>query len=310
MKANSSGYASGKIILSGEHAVVYGARAIVASIPEAVKATITKRTPKTHLLIPSWDIDLEFDLTQSQESLYGQTLSLIVNQLNVQETPFEIHVEASIPYAMGLGGSAAVSVAIIKAINSAFDIGLDQEAINQLAFECEKITHGTPSGVDNYVATYGTLVCYRKLGGVSQTISHINKDFPLSMLIAFTGKRGYTAQTVQRVAQARERNLSYYDQVFNKIDRISGKIQNALSFKKIDEIGALMNENQKLLRDIKVSCTEIDDIVETSLEAGALGAKLTGGGDGGAVIVLCPHTQNNVKSNLVSKGYEIKEIVL
>lgn len=310
MKTGQEVYASGKIILSGEHAVVYGARAIVTSIPNAVKASITQETDQMQLSIPEWGIELYFDPETPQETLYGQTMSLIVKALDVDKTPFQIVVEPNIPFAMGLGGSAAVAVAVIRAIDKAFERGMMEEDINKLAYECEKITHGTPSGVDNYVATYGDMICFRKdvIGG--KTIVPVNKPMSLPMLVVLTGKRGYTARTVERIAMARERNTDLYDQIFNKIDRISGKIQLAIEGQDIESLGRLMNENQTLLRQMRVSCSEIDDVVETALSSGALGAKLTGGGDGGAVIVLCPDNQNSVRSTLLEKGYDVKEMML
>ncbi|MFV2089717.1 MAG: hydroxymethylglutaryl-CoA reductase, degradative, partial [Pseudomonadales bacterium] len=153
--------ACGKIILLGEHAVVYGRQAIALPIPLAVEALVRKGGNGIDLVIPRWGLE------QKVKSAAGQGLSgilfHILEQLSLDTESMTIEVIPHVPRAMGLGGSSALAVAIIRAVDHAFELNLSSEKINRLAYECEKAAHGTPSGIDNTIATYGTPLLYQRI---------------------------------------------------------------------------------------------------------------------------------------------------
>ncbi len=187
MKTGLDMYASGKVILSGEHAVVYGARAVAIAIPKAVKASVVASDDhKTiRLRVKAWGVDISLG---KDTGAFVDVLSLIVERLGVGDYVFTIEVEPFISYAMGLGGSAAVVVATIRAINCAFDLGKSDSEINDLAYECEKISHGVASGIDNSVATYGGALSFCRDGdGVH--IQKLEKNHDLTLLVVSTGKK-------------------------------------------------------------------------------------------------------------------------
>jgi len=152
--------ACGKIILLGEHAVVYGRPAIALPIPLAVEALVRKGGNGIDLIIPRWGLEQKVKAGSGQ-GLSG-ILHYILEQLELDRENMTIEVIPHVPRAMGLGGSSALAVAIIRAVDAAFDLSLTNEKINRLAYECEKAAHGTPSGIDNTIATYGAPLLYQR----------------------------------------------------------------------------------------------------------------------------------------------------
>ena len=135
LHAEPQGSAAGKVILLGEHAAVYGKHAVVLPIPTAVTARI-----------------IESDSGESK--FISDLLQVVRNELGIEGDTFGVDLRSTLPPGMGLGASAAIAVAIIRAVSSARELGLDAAAVNRVAFECEKISHGNPSGVDNAIATF------------------------------------------------------------------------------------------------------------------------------------------------------------
>ena len=152
--------ACGKIILLGEHAVVYGRPAIALPLPLAVEALVRKGGNGIDLVIPRWGLE------QKVKAGGGQGLSGILHhileELELADENMTIEVIPHVPRAMGLGGSSALAVAIIRSLDQTYDLKLSSDRINRLAYECEKAAHGTPSGIDNTIATYGTPLLYQR----------------------------------------------------------------------------------------------------------------------------------------------------
>jgi mevalonate kinase len=174
-----------------------------------------------------------------------------------------------------LGGSAALSVASIRALSSYAKITLTDEKLNDMAYECEKIFHGTPSGIDNSAVSFEKPMYFQ-----DKRVEFLNLKNKLVFYIIYTGKKADTKSVVESV----RKNLDH--QLIKKIGKISQEGRPYVISGDIRNIGRLMNENQKLLVELGVSSREIDDIVAKATGAGALGAKLTGKGKGGCVIAL------------------------
>lgn len=299
-----SASAPGKIILFGEHAVVYGRPAIAVPVHEVQsKATISALKESNgglifveapNIQLSSWMVDLEED--QPLRKAIQQTLEA----LDIEDfSAFQLRVNSTIPMASGMGSSAAISVAIIRAIALYFGQTLPRELISRIAFEVEKLHHGTPSGIDNTVVAYERPVFFRR--GEDPQI--ITPGEPMIFLIADTGA---PAQTVQVVNEVRERwisNESYYEAIFDQISELTILAKRAIASGQIPVIGPLMNQNQVLLEALGVSSPEIRKLVKSAQEAGALGVKLSGAGGGGNVISLIePSFETAVSNALVEAG--------
>ncbi len=143
----------------------------------------------------------------------------MLEELGLTERSMRIEVYSEIPRAMGLGGSAAVAVAIIRALDRHFELGLNDDEVNALAFRCEQVAHGTPSGIDNTVATFGRPLLYR--AGDPPQIEAIELPGQIRFVIGMTGVESLTAKMVARVRSGRDRNRDVYDTMFKGIDALT-----------------------------------------------------------------------------------------
>ena len=295
--------ACGKVVLMGEHAVVYGRHALASPIPLAVEARVKDASRGVQLLIPRWNIEQRVpSLDEHPQGTIG-ILALVLRQLQLESRPMIIEVFPAVPKAMGLGGSAALAVAVIRAFDLHFGLGLDNERVNELAYECETAAHGTPSGIDNTVATYGQTLLFKSVRGVPH-YSQITPSQPIPLVVGISGRESLTAAMVSRVAAAREKNTKTFERIFDEIEALTMSAVSAVTSGDLETLGASMNLCHGLLNGLQVSSPEIERMIHESREAGALGAKVTGGGGGGSMIALAPDCQQRVKGALEHLGYE------
>jgi hydroxymethylglutaryl-CoA reductase len=212
-----------------------------------------------------------------------------------------IEVFPHIPRAVGLGGSAALAVAIIRALATYYDLDINDEEICSLAFESESIAHGSPSGIDNTLATYGKFTLFRK--GNPPLMKELKTPKAIPIVIGLTGVESLTAKMVAGVRKAREGNRALCDNIFGEIDSLVMKSMKAIKSYDLDKLGEYMNLNQGLLNALQVSSPELEEIVAIARKNGALGAKLTGAGGGGAAIALCPDNAEKVSVAIRKAGY-------
>jgi hydroxymethylglutaryl-CoA reductase len=295
-------YGNGKVILLGEHAVVYGSHAVAAPIPLAIEAKVEDAQDGVYLIIPRWGVEdrLEKGVTHKY-SIYN-SLDMILERLGLRDRDMKIMIFPHIPRAMGLGGSAALAVAIIRALSEHFKLGLTDAEVNKLAYESEKIVHGTPSGIDNTVATFGKFILYRK--GDPPLLKEISISQPLPIVIGLSGVEGLTLKMVSMVRESWKKNPQLYEKIFKQIDELALEAVEAIQAYDLEKLGYLMNINQGLLNALQVSCWELEEMAEIARKHGALGAKLTGGGGGGAIIALCPDQPEQVIDALKKAGYQ------
>ncbi len=300
------GIGHGKVILLGEHAVVYGSHALTAPIPLAIRCKVKDASEGVALIIPRWGIEQRLHLRSDSSDSFHNSIKLIIQKLGLEERPIQIEIYSNVPKAMGLGGSAATAVATIRAMDQHFKLNLKDDEINALAFECEKVAHGTPSGVDNTVATYGQFLLYRP--GPPAEMREIKVRKPIPIVIGMTHVESLTAKTVRRVHQAWRKNKALYDEIFNGIDRLVLEAVKAVENYNLERLGDLMNVCQGLLGALQVSSPELETLIEIARENGALGAKLTGGGGGGSIIAVCPETSQRVIKAMQDAGYQAMEV--
>jgi hydroxymethylglutaryl-CoA reductase len=292
--------ACGKIILLGEHAVVYGRPAIALPIPLAVEAAVRKEGQGVNILIPRWG--LEQPVHANTQGL-GGILASILSQLGLQDEDMTIEVFPHVPRAMGLGGSSALAVAILRALDHSYQLGLSNERINALAYECEKAAHGTPSGVDNTVATYGTALRFTRTDQ-GPSFETLKLGQPLELVVGITGKESLTADTVARVRKAWQQHPQRYEGIFDQIAQLTDAATTAITSGQINELGELMNLCHGYLNALQLSTPELEELVHIARANGAVGAKLTGGGGGGSMVALCPDSQHAVQRAMQAAGYE------
>jgi len=298
------GKAPGKIILFGEHAVVYGEPAIAIPISR-VKAT-ARVFPNfdTHpgkIRIQAPDVGLDENLYDlDPENPLAAPVYLTLKTLGMVSIPsFTIQVSSTIPISAGMGSGAAIAVAMVRAVSSFLGNPLPDAVVAELSYEVEKIHHGTPSGIDNNVVTYGKPVYYVR----GNPIEFLEIKQPTYWLIADTGEKTPTFDTVSDVRKRQAADPQTYHEIFTKIGETTCKARDALIDGDLGFLGLLLIENQELLQRLDVSSPKIENLVHAAIDAGAAGAKLSGGGRGGNVIALVsPLKIDAVTSALVESG--------
>jgi len=298
------GKAPGKIILFGEHAVVYGQPAIAMPV---TKVNATARVIP-NLEAKSGQVQIQAPDIQLDKSLYdleddhplGKAVRLTIKAVSPRQIPaFTLHVTSTIPISAGMGSGAAVSVAIIRALSAFFGKPLSTSETSDLAFEIEKIHHGTPSGIDNTVIAHGKPVFYQR----GNPIKFIQIKHATHWLIADSGEKTSTLETVSDVRRLCEEKPDAYCPIIKKIGQLSSKARQVLQAGEASSLGKLMNENHTLLRTLQVSSPKLDQLTNAARDAGAYGAKLSGGGRGGSVIVLAnPDKLNTIEEALLDAG--------
>ncbi len=280
--------APGKIILFGEHAVVYGRPALAVPVTE-VQATATIRPGAgPGIWIEAPDIGLHSELSRLPAdhplaaAVHG-VFAALSPSLHVGRTEgVIIHIASTIPVASGLGSGAAVSVAVIRALSAHLRRPLPDERVSALAYEVEKLHHGTPSGIDNTVITYAKPVYFMK----GQPVETFQVGAPFTLLIGDTGIPAPTKESVAAVRKLWEADKSRWEKIFDEIGEIARNAREKIVNGEWKKLGSLMNANHALLRQLTVSSPELDRLVEAGLRSGALGAKMSGGGRGGNMIAL------------------------
>jgi mevalonate kinase len=299
-----SAYAPGKIILFGEHAVVYGRPAIAVPVLQVrAKAIVTfnpRSTPGVvKILAP--DIGLDTTLSELPENHpLAAVLWKAASAMKLSHIPAcTIQISSNIPIAGGMGSGAAVSVAILRAFSASLGYLLTDEQVLQLAYEVEVIHHGIPSGIDNSVITYARPVYFVK----GKPIETLQVKHPFSLVIGDTGIQSSTSSAVGDVRQAWEKASDYYEGLFDKAGEIAAAARKSIESGTIESLGPMMDKNHDLLCKMGVSSPELDMLVEVARSAGALGAKLSGAGRGGNMIALVtPETSGAVSKALEQAG--------
>jgi mevalonate kinase len=304
------GIGFGKAILFNEHFVVYGIPSIVSAIGNYTTARVEPYDKPGFILAdkrPATPKYKEDKLAQQKESF-----ELMFRKMGVDlsKKGVSITLEGNLYAASGIGASAASCVAVARALAEYFDRDLSDDEINDIAYEGEKGYHGNPSGVDNTASTYGGLIWFQK--GDKNVIDRISMQNPVEIVIGNTGRVTDTKAAVDGVKQRREKNPKKYQEVFDRAENIAYLAKRAINDGSLQDVGKLMNENHKLLQQIEVSSRELDFLVSVAREAGALGAKLTGGGLGGNMLALTPgkELQNKVAEAIEKEGFQTVKTVI
>jgi len=289
-----SASAPAKVILFGEHFVVYGVPAIVAAIDIRAEAHVMRRQDElVYVRAPDLGTSGAFRpdgtfLPEPGQEEAGEALRPIfvaVNEVRKalgERLGLEVEVRSRIPIAAGLGSSAAVAVAASGAASWLLARRLDEELIFRAALEAEKLVHITPSGVDPAISTYGGLITYTKGVGIER----LRARAPLELVVGDTGRKRSTGALVSAVRALKERRPALFSKLLEAARELVAEAVGALRGGDLEALGELMDVNHGLLCSIGVSNEALDRLVHAARKAGALGAKLTGAGGGGCMIAL------------------------
>ena len=276
--------APGKVILVGEHAVVYGQPAIAVPVTEVqATARVEAAPPGAGLTIVAADLGTRTPLTHAAEDdPLARAARLTLDRLSVPPPDAVLTVHSTIPIASGLGSGAATAAAAVRALAIAIGHPLDDASVNAIVYEVEKIHHGTPSGIDNTVVTMARPIYFVR----GRPIELITVGAALTILIGDTGVASPTKESVAYVRRQREKHPARYDALCDQVGDLVAKARRSIEAGDPDTLGELMDENHQLLIEMEVSSPELNRLVTAARASGALGAKLSGGGWGGNMIAL------------------------
>lgn len=312
--------ASGKIILFGEHAVVYGRPAIAVPVTQ-VQAQVSIEDNATGFTIRALDqnhVARYTDLNPADP--LGTIIRLTLSTLGETVIPnATLTISSTIPIASGLGSGAAVSTAVVRALAKYFQHDLATQTISDLVYQVEKIHHGTPSGIDNTVIAFEQPIYYVRPAPPGTTPSHpppfvtsqmggaqggaFSVPVPFKIAIADTGIASPTKIAVGDVRKGWEANPAKYESLFDQCGAIANQARTLIESGQPSQLGPLMTQNHTVLRELTVSSPELESLVNAALSAGALGAKLSGGGRGGNMIALVTNkTETHVSQALLNAG--------
>ena len=296
---NSS--APGKVILFGEHAVVYGRPALAVPVTQVHADVEVLDSPRAGIWIHAPLIDLHAELNSLPADHAVATVILkVIQRFDISPLPnLEVNISSTIPVAAGLGSGAAVSVALIRALCASLAVSISDQEVNAIAYEIEKIHHGTPSGIDNTVITYNQPVYFMK----DRPVETFKVGKPFTIVIGDTGVVAPTKESVGDVRRLWIRDQYGMENIFNEISQIALIGRRSIESGRTEMLGELMDHNHAFLQELTVSSPELDTLVESARKAGALGAKMSGGGRGGNMIALVdPAQAESVAGALMSAG--------
>lgn len=282
----STASAPGKIILFGEHAVVYGRPALAVPVSQVHADVDVSNADHPGIWIDAPDISLQAALLSLPPTdALRAVIERVLQTLRISAPPsLTVHITSTIPVASGLGSGAAVSVAVVRALSAHLGHTLTDEQVNALTYEIEKLHHGTPSGIDNTVVAYARPVYFVR----GQPIETFQVGRPFTILIGDTGVSAPTRESVGDVRKLWESDKTRWEAIFDRVGAIAQKARAAIQTGDVSALGPLMDANHALLQEMTVSSPELDRLVQAAKAAGAEGAKLSGGGRGGNMIALAP----------------------
>ena len=303
--SSTTATAPGKVILFGEHAVVYGRAAIAVPVTKVrATATVEDALPGTGCTIAAPDIGVRIRLSDAPAHPLAVAVRLAAEAAGIQAEPdWNVTVGSTIPIAGGMGSGAAVGAALARAVlshsASPSSGSPAAETVNRIVYAVEELHHATPSGIDNTVVVYEQPVWFVR--GKPPEIFDIARPFHL--VIADTGVASPTGHVVADVRRAWQEDAERYETIFDRIGAIAQAARRAIGAGDVESLGPLMQENQVLLRQLDVSTQALERLIAIAEETGAVGAKLSGGGRGGNLIAIVePERVDEVRQALLAGG--------
>lgn len=296
LKKKAIGTSHSKIILIGEHAVVYGKPAIALPFPTLNVTTIIEETGEpVHVKTAFYTGPLH----KVPEKMKGIVVCMkeAVKELGEKLTGFSVKIHSNIPLGRGLGSSAAIAISIVRALFRYFGKELPRETLMRLVHIAETYAHGNPSGIDMEAASSANPIWFQK-GKETETVK-LGATFYL--IVADTGQIGDTKAAVESIRNKYEEAPEKTESSLQLLEEYTYQVRDALLNGDIPLVGTLLNLAQEELAKLGVSNETIEHLVIEARKAGAYGAKLTGGGRGGCIIAL---------TDTLQKAKELSQILL
>ncbi len=277
MNKRSTGEGRGKLIVFGEHAVVYGQPAVACSLPRGATAELSFSESSTWSIVgPDGPLPINADIKRAGRALLGR--------FDLSPEQLDIDIELTIPVGVGLGSSAALAVALARAAADLQEID-DARLFSEAVAAAETVFHGNPSGIDQRAARGGGFFRFHRGDNDSTKLSPLDVP-PGRWMIANVAPSASTLKMVESVATLRRRQPAVIDSLLDEFGNVATAGAQALADGRWQHVGDLMNLNQGLLNAVGVSTPTLEAACADARHAGALGAKLTGSGGGGCIVVL------------------------
>lgn len=279
----ASGQAFGKVILLGEHAVVYGSPAIALALTRGAEAEV-RRSERTSLWLGSSEYRIGPAAMADSEPLPLRAFRALLEELDAPE--LEARAALAIPAGAGLGASAALGVALARAVSGLLGRatleGRCAGSVARAALAWENVFHGNASGIDTAAAEHGGCLWFTRAAGAAP----LAVGGSLRVAVASVEPGVSTRRMVEAVAERRRKDPSGTDRVMDSIQALVARAREVIAGRERAELGRMMTQNHELLVRLGVSTPGLNQACEWALRAGALGAKLTGAGGGGCVVAL------------------------
>ncbi len=281
--------APGKLMLYGEHAVVYGSPCIVTAVDQRVRVTVEPNGEgEIHVCSPNVGLD-EYHKMISRLGKDDLPKSMAFVEMLVKRiyekyklnSGIRISTESDFSSQFGFGSSAAVVSALSMGLNEYFNLGMSKHELFQVAYQAVLDVQGVGSGFDVAASVYGGTIYYVTPGEIIESVYEGN----LPMVVGYTGIKADTSTLIRQVAELK-RNEGWVEAVFGDISDLVNRAKNMFVKKDFEQLGKLMNKNQKLLSTLNVSSIELDKLIKAAKESGAYGAKLSGAGGGDCMVAL------------------------
>ncbi len=298
--------APGKLMLFGEHAVIYNKPCIVASVDHRISVWLKKRNDNQIILnAPGINLKNYTVLVDDLNKPYPRKIRFVLVAIKnffekyKMKSGLDVETKAEFSSRFGLGSSSAVTVSTIKALFELFGIEAEQREIFNLSYKTVLDVQGLGSGFDVAAAVYGGILFFVTGGKVIKPIEIT--DIPL--VVGYTGVKADTPTLVKMVGRKLLEEPDRINGIFNKIKNIVNLAKTEIENKNWKKVGHLMNLNQDLLRELGVSSKELENLIKAALDSGAYGAKLSGAGGGDCMVVLSTRESlNNIKKAIEKAG--------
>ena len=300
-------YGHGKVILFGEHGVVHGRPALALAVERGAEVAVTlAESGPTRLHIEPWNVDVD---TGDETNLGREPLQRalhVARALYEDDLEVALHAEMRLPSGAGMGSSAALGVAVLRAMDEARGITRTNDEIYERSLGWERVFHGNPSGVDNAMAAHGGMAVFRK----GEPLKRIVPRHRLRIVAGFSGVGSGTKEMVESVAHQLERDPVRVNKIFDGMEAIVNNGKLALEQGDLKSLGQLMTLNHRLLSSLMLSTMPLEEMIAAAEKAGALGAKVTGAGGGGCMIALVDsdETRESVRNALSAMGKPIYDV--
>lgn len=290
MKAVAS--APGKVILTGEHFVVYGEPALAMAINLYAKVSVSERLDDRVYISSNLGVSGFFEDNRFSPEIGGNKSRKILEPIKIsaeavlkslgEKRGLNIEVTSTIPVAAGLGSSSASAVSTVAAVGRLFGAKLTKESVINLSTEAERYVHVNPSGIDQSISTYGGVISYKK----NEEIVHLKIKSAIPVVIGNSGVVRNTGKLIDKVHVRMESLPDVMELLIKAAGKLTTRAIDALKIGNIVQLGLLMDVSQGFLTALGVSSEAIDKLIYAAKRGGALGAKITGAGGGGCIVAL------------------------